>query len=115
MTEDESLKHGLSHRLVDNQDFIHSGEWNRLAERGGVVGTCRRPKCAGPMKALPTHQAGKLTWFGAECLNCGADIASPDGKVLQRSARRDEMPSGFWDHRMNILVKLAELAKEAKN
>lgn len=115
MKEDEALKHGLSHRLIDNQDFIHSGEWNRLAERGGIVGTCRRPKCGGLMKGLPTHQEGKLTWYSAECLNCGAEIAAPDGKTLQRSTRRDEMPSGAWDRRIDILAKLAELAKGAAN
>lgn len=111
MTEDESLKRGISNRLIDNQDFLHSVEWNRLAERGAVAGTCRRPKCGGLMRPLPTHQEGKTTWYSAECMNCGNEIAAPDGRVLQRSGRRNEMPSGWWDRRTDILAKLAELAK----
>lgn len=111
MKEDEALNQGITHRLVDTQDFIHSVEWNRLAERGGIVGNCRQPKCGGLLKALPTHEDGKRTWYGAECLNCGHEIAAPDGKVLRRSSRRNEMPSGTWDRRMDILTKFAELAK----
>lgn len=114
MAEDEALKRGISTRLVDNQDFIHSVEWNRLAERGAIVGTCRRPNCGGLMKGLPTHEEGKIIWYGTECLNCGAQMAAPNGRVLIRSSRRTEMPSGVWDRRIDLLAKLAELAKGAK-
>lgn len=109
----DPLKTGISKRFVDTMGFL-SG-WGRAVERKDIVGSCRQPNCGGLLQPLPTHQAingdTEIPWYGAECLNCGHEVWSPDGRTLVRSSRRGEQPTGWWDRRMEHLRKLRDLSK----
>lgn len=104
---------GVLRRLVDGDGFIMGPAWNREAEPGNVVGSCRQPNCGGVMVGVPTHIAGAITWYGARCLDCGSEIASPSGRTLPGSARHWEMPEGAWVKRQQFLEKLASLGRMA--
>lgn len=90
-------EHGLYRRLRNDDGSINTVAWNRAAECGEHVGTCRH--CGSYLLADPTHQNAGITWYGGRCTNlggCGRDFAAPNGEVLRRSARHSEMPAGWW-------------------
>jgi len=105
------LRGGISSRLVDGHGMIHSQAWNRAVESKELVGSCRSPRgkavCEGHLVADPTITIGRITWYEAHCLECGAVVVAPNGKTLPRSSRRDEMPDGAWDRRIEYLNKLS--------
>lgn len=96
--------HGIYRRLLLEDGSIDSIAWNRAAEEGAHVGTCR--ECGFHTVANPTYQAGSITWYSGYCTNaqgCGKEFAAPNGGALKRTSRRQEMPAGFWDARMKAL------------
>lgn len=104
------LRSGISARFVDNQGIIVSSAWNRAVEAKDLVGTCRQPRgksiCDGHLVADPTITVGRIHWYEAHCLVCQHVVSAPNGKTLPRSSRRDEMPDGAWDRRMEAINKL---------
>lgn len=97
MDQIDATQHGLFRRLLNDDGTIHTRGWNYAAENHEHVGTCRW--CGGYLKPAPTHQAGQITWYTADCVGCGGTIAAPNGEFLRRSGRHDEMPRGFWENR----------------
>lgn len=93
----DHTQHGLYQRFLTDDGSIHTRGWNYAVETGGHVGTCR--SCGGYLKPAPTHQAGQITWYTAECLGCGGVIAAPNGQFLRRSGRYSEMPKDFRENR----------------
>lgn len=79
--------------------MINTREWNLAVQSGEMVGDCRF--CGNNMRPWPTEIAGQITWYTAQCVfsQCGRVIAAPNGEMLRRSSRHDEMPSGFWNGR----------------
>jgi hypothetical protein len=79
--------------------LLNSRAWNHAAENHQPVGDCR--VCGYPVVGLPTEVVGRITWYSAECTNpnCRHEIVSPNGEILRRSMRHEEMPKGFWDGR----------------
>lgn len=82
--------------------LINTRAWNAVASRSQAIGEQRRAvgdcrKCGHEMYALPTHTAGAITWYEAQCSYkpCDAIIASPNGECLRRSGRWSEQPAGF--------------------
>lgn len=105
---------GINASLVDTQGFVIGPAWNRAQETNSPVGTCRHTGCGGLTLAVPTHQVGRVTWYGAQCQKCFAEVAVPDTlSVLRRSSRHDEMPGGAWDHRLDLLKKLRDMGRGA--
>jgi|SRR5690606_15879090 len=100
---------GIAHRLIDQQHYLYAPAWQRAHDGREVVGTCRQPGCQGKLHTVPTHKEGRITWYAAECDNCGGEVAAPDLRTLARSGRRSEMPDGWWDRRETHLKKMAEL------
>ena len=98
-TKFDPFEHGVYRRFIDSGGYLNTIAWNRAAENGEHVGTCRM--CGYYMLAEPTHQAGRMYWYGAYCTNhrCGRTIASPQAEVLRRSSRHGEMPEGYWAKR----------------
>lgn len=107
----DPLKAGIHARRVDQQQFLHVADWHRANDAREIVGSCRQPGCGGFLQAVDTHQAGGITWYGTECMNCGHETAAPEGRVLRRSGRHQEMPDGWWSQRMTLLRKLAQLSQ----
>jgi hypothetical protein len=96
----DPLDHGIGRSLVDNTGmYLNTAAWNRAAGGTEFVGTCR--VCGDHMVAEPTVTTGRTDWYVARCINaeCHHEVASPDGRILRRSTRRDEMPQGFWEKR----------------
>lgn len=110
--EDPSLSRGIKRRFIDANGTIVGPAWYRAFEGKDVIGTCRERQCEGLMVALPNQADHEFVWYLAECLSCGHQVASPDGRTLTRSSRRYEMPEGAWERRMQYLSKLAELGKK---
>lgn len=110
-TDRDPLNAGLASRFTDSTGFIIGPAWTRAHEAREIVGTCRVPHCGGLMQAIDTHEENRITWYGAECNNCGHEIASPNGTTLARSSRREESPNGAWEKRIELLTKLRDLAK----
>lgn len=103
-----ALEHGLYRRFAiygaaaEGGAMLDSRVWNAAAQKSWEgtfepVGTCRH--CGHDMRALPTEQAGNITWYTAECVNCQGVIASPNREILRRSGRWSEQPSGFMSGR----------------
>ena len=100
MEQFDPTKHGLYRRFLNDDGDLRSTTWNAAVEGGEHVGTCRR--CGFYLLGRPTHQAGPIVWYGAYCTNpgCGWEMAAPNGEILRRSSRHNEMPSGFWADRV---------------
>lgn len=111
VAEERQLTSGLSARYTDNDGIIITAAWDRAVEAQEIVGTCRafdqtkRP-CTGYLKARERYSVDSVTWCEAECMRCGAYVASPNGKTLTRSSRRGEMPQGAWEQRIKAIEKL---------
>lgn len=100
----DPLQHGIGRSLLDPSGmWLNTSAWNRAANGGEFVGSCR--VCGDHMVAEPTRTEGKIHWYTARCIgaDCHHDVAMPDGRILRRSARHDEMPQGFWDKRTGAL------------
>lgn len=93
MEQFDPTKHGIYRRLLADDGELDSRAWNRAAEGGEHVGTCRG--CGSYLLARPTHQAGPITWYTAVCAppGCGKEIAAPGARYLRRSSRRSQMPA----------------------
>jgi hypothetical protein len=104
----DALEHGLYREFrtygeaIGGGALINTRAWNRQAEHQLGAGDYKRPVgdcrvCGNDMFALPTEQAGVITWYTAQCSNkqCDHIIASPNGEMLRRSGRWSEQPSGF--------------------
>jgi len=105
----EHLRRGLSRRLLDSTGIIIAPAWWRAADAGEIVGNCRQPMargktCDGHLVADPTVEIGQMKWFQAHCQRCLHEVVAPNGKTLPRSSRRDEMPEGAWDRRINHIT-----------
>lgn len=99
---------GLAHRLVDRSGmYLNPAAWQRAHEGREIVGACRNSGCEGKLHTVPTHRAGSITWYGAKCDTCEGETASPNGRILARSARHHEMPDGWWERRSEHLRQLA--------
>jgi len=59
---------------------------------GEVVGVCR--VCGGHLVVDNPPPDGQvaIVWYVMRCLGCGHEIASPNGRLLIRSARASERP-----------------------
>jgi hypothetical protein len=66
---------------------IRQEKWRSAAATGEVIGTCR--DCGGWMiPDDPTYNdEAPLVWFTARCLDCGHEVASPEGR-LSRPLKR---------------------------
>ncbi len=97
--EFDVFAHGIYRSFKSGADAIASTTWNRAAGSGEHVGTCRW--CGDYLLAEPTHKTEKITWYSARCTNsaCLRIIAAPNGAILRRSGRHEEMPSGYWEQR----------------
>lgn len=113
MKTDTALERGLYRSLVDSTGAIRDEAWKRAVAIGDIVGLCRR--CEGLMKAVPIVDNGRTPWYAAECTSCFADIGLPArhgaGVTLRRSARHDEQPEGSHHNRIELLTRMAALAK----
>jgi len=103
----DPLKAGISHRFIDGI-FINTPAWHHANDSRDIIGSCRQPKCGGLLQAIDTHTENKITWYAAECLNCGHEVTAPNGRVLARSSRLNEMPDGWWSRRIDTLRRLAK-------
>lgn len=118
VAEERALNAGWSTKLHDNDLVIIGPAWDRAVDGQEIVGSCRtldqavRP-CTGYLRAIDKVQIGAIWWYEAECMRCGAVSASPNGKVLRRSSRREEMPEGAWTQRMKAIEKI--FGKEPAN
>lgn len=96
----DPLQHGIARSMLDNSGmWLNTAAWQRAAGGGQFVGTCR--VCGDHMVADTTREEGKTTWYTARCIGAGChhEVVMPNGRVLRRSARHDEMPQGFWAKR----------------
>lgn len=93
----DATKHGIYRHFRREDGSIHSPAWNRAVEGKEHVGTCRW--CGGYLVGEPTTQTGRITWFLGRCTSCSRELASPNGEVLRRSGRWDEMPAGWFENR----------------
>lgn len=110
-TDRDPLKAGIHPRRADGiRLYVH--DWHRANDRREIVGTCRVRLCGGLMQAVDTQEdGGGITWYGAECLNCGHEVVAPNGRVLARSSRHHEMPDGWWGRRNETFKAEAEIRK----
>lgn len=105
-------RRGIYPRFIDPTGYhLNMTAWQRALTAREPVGDCVH--CDGQLIPVPTHQAGQITWYGAECNGVDGndnaykhEIASPEGRVLARSSRQSEMPAGWWERRANYLNKL---------
>lgn len=95
---------GISQALVGADDTLVSKvRWNELAGIHAIVGTC--PGCGGGLKAMPSDrydhggEDGHVTWYEAACVQCGKEVAAPNGRVFRRSSLNGETPRGWLDGR----------------
>lgn len=94
----DPLEHGLNRSMLDNTGmYLNTAAWDRSV--GEFVGTCR--VCGDNLVAEEKRTEGKVTWRIARCINakCKHEYASPEARILRRSSRHDEMPTGFWAKR----------------
>lgn len=101
--------HHLWPRFVDDAGLhINTLAWNRARAERSFVGTCRH--CGGyllpePTDAFPPSPDDPCTvWLSAVCVTCDHEFVSPDGKVLQRSARHSRMPRTFLRTRSGVIA-----------
>lgn len=94
---ESDAQRGLYPRFLNADGTIVTWAWNRAAELGEHLGTCR--DCGGYLKADPTTQSGRINWYSGYCTNCNKQLAAPNGEYLRRSSRWGQMPQGFWDAR----------------
>lgn len=91
----DPLAAGLWQRVVLG-GAVNPAGWAQAEESAEVIGTCRRADCGGylvvdsPLPYGPTA----LAWYCARCLKCGHEVASPGGRLLRRSGRWSERPTG---------------------
>lgn len=85
---------GLFSSIVDSWGLIRDGEWRRAATRGDFVGPCDMPGCGGFLVPRHPEAVGRILWYEALCSSCQHTYAAPNGRVLPRSSRHDEMPPG---------------------
>jgi hypothetical protein len=105
----DPFDHGIYKRFLDEDGNILSTAWNRAVEGGEHVATCRN--CGFHMLAVPTTTNGRITWYGARCVNvdqCGKEIGAPNGEALRRSSRWGEMPEGYWANRLKALRQVSD-------
>ena len=100
----------LGQRFTDANGFIYPYAWAEAFDSKQVVGRCPVRLCPGLMQALPNHTNGKEIWYGAMCLDCGHEVASPLGRTLPRSSLHREMPDGAWEQRVQLLKEMKALA-----
>lgn len=106
----DPLACGIFHRFVDPDGTIIGPDWYRAWEAKDIVGRCRHAGCDGLLVAQPNHQQERHTWYGAECLSCGHEVAARDGHTYRRSTRRTEMPAGMFEARLAILTETSRRA-----
>lgn len=88
---------------------IDTGQWNRARAEQTFVGTCR--ECGGYLVPEPTDVFPPSPddvcseWLAARCVTCEHEWVSPDGKVLQRSARHSRMPRTFLRTRSGVIAQ----------
>jgi hypothetical protein len=101
----------LYRALVDKVGYwVSKAGWLRARAAGEYVGTCR--SCGlGHMRPDPTppqhHLLGdesRVEWFSAICEHCGATVALPNGKVLEKSSRVSEQPA-WWKRQRLVKLK----------
>jgi len=98
-----ALDHGLWERFKDG-DRINHGAWLRARAEGAHVGTCRI--CGDYLiPAAPYEHTDGRVDNEAHCRACTATVNAPGGRILRRSSRLDEMPSGWWENRLKGLAK----------
>ncbi len=100
----DPLTQGLWSRLT-NGFYIDHSAWMRACAEGHHVGTCRR--CGDYLVPRHPDQVGNRTDYEANCRveACGWTLNAPGGRILTRSSRHNEMPSGWWDRRTRTLTK----------
>lgn len=108
MTQFNLLEHGLFPGLITGGNSptpsLVNLHWRRAVEAATSVGTCREDGCGGELIPLrPRERDGPIAWYEAECSTCGHTVAAPAGRVLRRSSRHDEMPSGWWTDRITAI------------
>ena len=117
----DALEHGLWARFTDG-DRINHGAWLRVRAEGGFVGTCRR--CGDYLVPLaPYEHTDDRVDYEAHCRReivatmvggkrqvegCEWTLSAPGGRMLRRSSRHDEMPTGWWENRLKGLAKPME-------
>lgn len=111
MSHSQAVIKGIAPRFVDAMDYIIESTWEDAAKRKQPVGGCRHGACGGLLMPRHMYEVGKVQWFDADCDNCGSTVSSPGGRVLRRSTRRDEMPPGWWDKRMENIKKVNDALK----
>jgi hypothetical protein len=109
---DVALERGLSPRYVTAAGAIIDDMWRQAIVMRGIVGQCRR--CDGAMLAVECPPAGDHAWYTAVCAACGGEVALAvtPGVALRRSSRRDEMPSGAWQARLDLMKQLKQLIRQ---
>lgn len=108
MKTDVALERGIYPRLVDSMGSILAESWRRAIAAREIVGLCRR--CEGLLFAVAT-EADEVEWFTAECNQCWAEMAAPNGYILRRSARHREMPAGAWDRRTKYMASMKTMGR----
>jgi hypothetical protein len=100
----------LHHSAPDTA--IPGDRWATLSTTAEVIGSCRQARhgakvCGGDMFTMPIdpHQSpdAPLKWQDAECGTCRHQVTIPNGRVLRRSSRHEEMPSGWFQERARRL------------
>lgn len=101
MEQFDPSKHGLYRRFLKDDGSLNTPSWNRAADGGEHVGTCR--ECGFYLLGSPTQQDGRITWYSAYCTNpaCGKETAAPNAEYLRRTSRHSHMPEGYWAQRIS--------------
>lgn len=85
-------RHGLWPRFVTKDDESPTGArvdtraWNSAVEDGRYVGDCRF--CGAHMRPQPTETHNRVVWYTATCVNCGKEIAAPNGDLARFGKKR---------------------------
>jgi len=101
---DHRFTHGLQQRFFTAAGALIEDAWDRAIYGRQIVGGCRW--CPGSMVADPYSDDGTTKYLHARCIDCGREVGLSlrwGGSVLRRSSARGEMPSGFWDSRLQHL------------
>lgn len=89
-------------RVVLDGDNIDHGRWMLACASGTSVGECG--VCGGLLQPeRPRDRGGGRFDYNAVCAGCGQEVLAPGGRTLRRSGQHNEMPGGWWEHRVQQL------------
>lgn len=93
------MSHGLWDRYVVD-DHVDHAAWLRARATGELVGDC---VCGGYLQPGESYTVGHTEWYETRCVTCGRETAAPGGRILRRSSRHAEQPSGWWAQRIEAM------------